>query len=89
MSKESFMSIRKALLSGLLSFILFLVFVMCIGGPLGSMIYTAGDPVILSYHMITYIGLATICGMMVTLFCFTLYKIEILQEEINNNKEQR
>lgn len=53
------------------------------------MIYTAGDPVILSYHMITYIGLATICGMMVTLFCFTLYKIEILQEEINNNKEQR
>jgi hypothetical protein len=79
------MSIRKALLSGFVSFILFIVLIMFFGVPIGTMIM-AGDEVILSYHMFTYIGLATLCGLMVTLFCFIWYRIDILQEEIDKSK---
>lgn len=80
------MSIRKALLSGLLSFVLFFVLIMFIGVPIGTMIFPGGDQVILSYHMFTYMGLATLCGLMVTLFCFILYRIDILEEKIKSSK---
>jgi hypothetical protein len=82
---EVVMSIRKALLSGLVSFILFTVLIMFFGVPIGTMIM-AGDKFILSYHMFSYVGLATLCGLMVTLFCFILYRIDILEEEIKKSK---
>jgi hypothetical protein len=62
-----------------------MVLIMFFGVPIGTMIWP-GDKFILSYHMFTYIGLSTLCGLMVTLYCLILFRIDILEEEIKKSK---
>ena len=78
------MSITKMILYGLLSSVIFFIFVFSFGQMIGLAIFKVSAP-----ELIPVMGLITLCGVVVAFFSLIIYKINKLQDDINQLKEQK
>ena len=76
---------RKSILFGLISMIVFFIVNQFIMFPIGGLIFV-GDEFTISYHLFTYTGLVLLCGLIVTCTDIIVQKLDEIKKEINKNK---
>lgn len=77
--------VRKAILYGVISMIVFFIVNQFIMFPIGQLIFV-GDEFTISYHLFTYTGLVLLCGLIVTCTGIIVQKLDEIKEAINKNK---
>ncbi|GAA0824895.1 hypothetical protein [Clostridium tertium] len=76
----------NTILKGIGAVVLFYIFNMFIMQILGQFIFI-GNPVTISYHMFTYTGLMTLCGVIVVCTCIIIKKLNEVKDAIDNKKQ--
>jgi hypothetical protein len=74
------------ILKGILAMIFFYIFNIFIMGIIGHFIF-AGDEFTISYHMFTYTGLMTLCGVIIVCTYIIIEKLNEVKETVINSKK--
>lgn len=74
-------------LKGILSMGIFYIFNLFIMQTIGQFIFV-GDSVNISYHLFTYIGLMTLCAVIIVCTSIVIDKLNEVKKEINKSKSE-
>ncbi len=73
----------KKLINGVIAMIIFYIFNMFIMQIIGQFIFF-GDDFIISYHMFTYTGVMTLCGIVIVCTYIIVEKLNDIKKKLND-----
>lgn len=77
----------KKIVYGIMAMIIFFIFNMLIMASIGQFLFI-GDSFTISYHMFTYTGLMTLCGIIIACTYVIVEKINEIKYELNKLKKE-
>lgn len=74
---------------GVISAAVFFLFNTFIMGIIGNFLFVGGDPFTKSFHMFTYTGLMTLCGVIVVCTYIIIEKLNEVKKILNESNEKK